>query len=39
MTNQPPILATLLAAGAIAAAAATPAFAGSADKRTATRLL
>jgi hypothetical protein len=36
MTNQPPILATLLAAGAIAAAAA---FAGSADKRTATRLL
>lgn len=39
MTSQPPILATLLAAGAIAAAGATPAFAGSNDKRTATRLL
>jgi hypothetical protein len=39
MTSRPPILATLLAAGAIAAAGATPAFAGPADKRTATRLL
>jgi hypothetical protein len=39
MTSPPPILATLLAAGAIAAAGATPAFAGSNDKRTATRLL
>jgi hypothetical protein len=39
MTNPPPILATLLAAGAIAAVGATPAFAGSADKRAATRLL
>ena len=38
MTNQTPILATLLAAGAIAAAEATPAF-GSTDKRPATRLL
>ena len=37
MTNQTPILATLLAAGAIAAAEATPAF-GSADKRTGARL-
>jgi hypothetical protein len=33
MTSQPPILATLLAAGAIAAATGAPAFAGSADKR------
>jgi hypothetical protein len=39
MTSQPPILATLLAAGAIASAGATPAFAGSTDRRTATRLL
>jgi hypothetical protein len=33
MTNQPPILASLLAAGAIAAANGSPAFAGSTDKR------
>ena len=33
MTNQPPILASLLAAGAIAAAGGTPAFAGTTDKR------
>ena len=37
MTNQTPVLATLLASGAIAAAEATSAF-GSADKRTGARL-
>ncbi len=33
MTSQPPILATLLAAGAIAAASGFPAFTGSTDRR------
>jgi len=33
MTSSTPILASLLAAGAIAAAGGTPAFTGTADKR------